>query len=132
MLPRTVTGRKGFRGCHGAQRLGARTGCDRPGNVAAVTDTPAVPPPTLEPPNSPPAAHPPGDGAAPDVPEATDRLNGDRETAIDLDAIERDLAATETALTRLDDGSYWRDEVTGDDIPDHVLAADPLARRAAP
>ncbi len=48
----------------------------------------------------------------------------------DLDAIERDLAAVEAALPRLDDGSYWIDEVTGDEIPDGVLAADPVARRA--
>ena len=47
----------------------------------------------------------------------------------DLGAIERDLAAVEAALPRLDDGSYWIDEVTGDDIPDAVLAADPVARR---
>ena len=49
---------------------------------------------------------------------------------LDLAAIERDLAAVEAALPRLDDGSYWLDEVTGDDIPDAVLAADPVARRA--
>jgi RNA polymerase-binding transcription factor DksA len=50
--------------------------------------------------------------------------------AIDLDAIERDLAAVERALERLSDGIYWTDEVTGEPIPDHVLVADPTARRA--
>ena len=49
---------------------------------------------------------------------------------LDLAAIERDLTAVEAALPRLDDGSYWRDEVTGDEIPDATLAADPLTRRA--
>lgn len=49
---------------------------------------------------------------------------------LDLGAIERDLAAVEAALPRLDDGSYWVDEVTGEEIPDSTLAADPLTRRA--
>lgn len=49
---------------------------------------------------------------------------------LDLTAIERDLAAVEAALPRLDDGSYWIDETTGDPIPDELLAADPVARRA--
>ena len=49
---------------------------------------------------------------------------------LDLDAVERDLAAVETALQRLSDGTYWTDEVTGEPIPEHVLAADPTARRA--
>lgn len=51
---------------------------------------------------------------------------------IDLDGIERDLAAVETALQRLDAGTYWTDEVTGETIPDEVLAVDPTARRAGP
>ena len=49
---------------------------------------------------------------------------------VDLDMIERDLAAVETALQRLSDGAYWTDEVTGEPIAEHVLAADPTARRA--
>ena len=48
---------------------------------------------------------------------------------IDLDAIERDLADVETALARLDAGTYWTDEVTGAPIADAVLEANPLARR---
>lgn len=48
----------------------------------------------------------------------------------DLAAIERDLTAVESALAALDDGSYWVDEVTGAPIPDEVLAANPVARRA--
>ena len=49
---------------------------------------------------------------------------------LDLDAVERDLAAVETALQRLSDGTYWTDEVTGEPIPEHVLATEPTARRA--
>lgn len=49
---------------------------------------------------------------------------------LDLDRIERDLAGVEAALGRLDDGTYWTDEVTGEPIDDAVLATDPVARRA--
>ncbi len=50
--------------------------------------------------------------------------------AIDLAGIEADLDGVQAALTRLADGTYWTDEVTGEPIPTEVLAADPLARRA--
>jgi RNA polymerase-binding transcription factor DksA len=59
----------------------------------------------------------------------TDREPVDR-APLDLERIERDLAGVEAALRRLDDGTYWTDEVTGRPIPDEVLAADPVARRA--
>jgi RNA polymerase-binding transcription factor DksA len=49
---------------------------------------------------------------------------------VDLDAVERDLAAVEIALERLSDGTYWTDEVTGEPIADQVLADDPTARRS--
>lgn len=49
---------------------------------------------------------------------------------VDLDAVERDLAAVEVALRRLAEGTYWTDEVTGEPIADDVLTHDPLARRA--
>lgn len=49
---------------------------------------------------------------------------------IDLERIDRDLAGVEAALRRLDEGTYWTDEVTGADIPDVVLAADPVTRSA--
>jgi RNA polymerase-binding transcription factor DksA len=49
---------------------------------------------------------------------------------VDLDAVERDLAAVERALDRLSEGTYWTDEVTGEPIPEGVLADDPTARRA--
>lgn len=48
---------------------------------------------------------------------------------IDLDGIERDLADVEAALSRLDSGTYWTDEVTGDPLPSDLLANRPTARR---
>ena len=68
----------------------------------------------------------PNDFAVHDVPDTTRTPQPD----VDLDAVERDLAAVERALERLSDGSYWTDEVTGEPIPEHVLVADPTARRA--
>jgi RNA polymerase-binding transcription factor DksA len=50
---------------------------------------------------------------------------------LDLDAIERDLADVEVALARLDAGTYWTDEVTGAELSQEVLAANPTARRLA-
>jgi hypothetical protein len=54
------------------------------------------------------------------------------EPMVDLDRIARDFDGVEAALRRLDEGTYWRDEITGDEIPDTVLADDPTARRADP
>ncbi|MEY2445503.1 MAG: hypothetical protein QOE00_2083 [Ilumatobacteraceae bacterium] len=51
--------------------------------------------------------------------------------ALDLDAIEKDLADVEVALARLDAGTYWTDEVTGAELPHDLLAAKPTARRLA-
>ena len=48
---------------------------------------------------------------------------------LDLDAIEGDLADVDAALTRLDDGTYWMDEVTGQPLSADLLAARPTARR---
>jgi RNA polymerase-binding transcription factor DksA len=62
------------------------------------------------------------------VSEADDH---DRPAApLDLDRIESDLADAEIALARLDSGEYWHDEVTGAELDDAVLEADPVARRA--
>jgi RNA polymerase-binding transcription factor DksA len=49
----------------------------------------------------------------------------------DLERIAGDLADVERALERLDDGSYWADEVTGEQLSDELLAGDPTARRTA-
>jgi RNA polymerase-binding transcription factor DksA len=51
--------------------------------------------------------------------------------APDLERIAGDLADIDRALDRLSDGSYWTDEITGETIPDEVLAEDPSARRVA-
>jgi len=51
-------------------------------------------------------------------------------TVLDLDAIAADLDGVEVALARLDDGSYWTDEVTGEALPDELLAESPTARQA--
>jgi RNA polymerase-binding transcription factor DksA len=73
--------------------------------------------------------------ASPDPPtprhdDVRDVPRPSRTPDVDLDEIERDLAAVERALDRLSDGTYWTDEVTGRPIPDEVLASDPTARRA--
>ncbi|HQZ36399.1 MAG TPA: hypothetical protein PK020_18375 [Ilumatobacteraceae bacterium] len=49
---------------------------------------------------------------------------------LDLDGIEGDLADVEVALTRLDAGTYWTDEVTGAELSPELLAAAPTARSA--
>ncbi|HEY5875033.1 MAG TPA: hypothetical protein VIT64_07020 [Ilumatobacteraceae bacterium] len=48
---------------------------------------------------------------------------------VDLDAIAGDLADVELALARLDSGTYWTDEVTGEPLSDDLLAAAPTVRR---
>jgi len=47
----------------------------------------------------------------------------------DLDVVAADLAAVEQALARLDDGTYWTDEVTGEPLSPDQLAEHPTARR---
>ena len=54
----------------------------------------------------------------------------DESAALDLDAIERDLADVEVALARLDAGTYWTDEITGAELPADLLDEQPTARRA--
>jgi RNA polymerase-binding transcription factor DksA len=49
---------------------------------------------------------------------------------LDLDGIEGDLADVETALQRLDAGTYRTDEITGAPLPSELLAAHPTARRS--
>jgi RNA polymerase-binding transcription factor DksA len=49
-----------------------------------------------------------------------------------LDDLAEDLAGVERALERLEDGTYWTDEITGEPLPDELLEEDPTARRAPP
>lgn len=46
-----------------------------------------------------------------------------------LAAVAADLDRVEAALARLDDGSYGTCVVTGEELPDELLAADPTADR---
>jgi hypothetical protein len=60
------------------------------------------------------------------------RVEPEREPAapaLDLEQITRDLEGVAMALARLDDGTYWTDEVTGEPLAEELLAADPVARR---
>ena len=48
---------------------------------------------------------------------------------LNLDAIEADLAGVNVALSRLDEGTYWTDEVTGAELSTQLLETHPTARR---
>ena len=50
-------------------------------------------------------------------------------TPLDLKQIETDLADVEIALSRLEAGTYWTDEITGQSLSDELLAQRPTARR---
>ena len=94
-------------------------------------DAPAEPPAASEPaPESASASAP--ESVSDPVPEPVSPPAPERSPApdVDLAAFERDLDAVEAALARLADGTYRTDEITGEPIPDHVLADDPTARRA--
>ena len=67
----------------------------------------------------------PGDITAPDD------LDLDLDLDRDLDAIETDLADVEVALSRLELGTYWTCEVTGQELDDDLLEVRPTARRLA-
>ena len=78
--------------------------------------------------------HPSGVGSiVGGVNEPSDDTTGNTDATVepvDLAGVSADLDGVEAALRRLDEGTYWTDEVTGDEIPDEVLAADPVTRRA--
>ncbi len=59
----------------------------------------------------------------------TDADSGETDTNGALDRLANDLEAVSSALTRLESGTYWSDEISGEPIDDSVLAADPTARR---
>lgn len=64
-------------------------------------------------------------------PNEHDAPPGAAEVEPDLEHIAGDLVDVERAMERLEDGSYWTDEVTGEPLSDELLAADPTARRRA-
>jgi len=65
-----------------------------------------------------------------DEPQAETTQVAPAAAPLDLDGIERDLADVEIALTRLDAGTYWADEVTGEELSAELLATHPTARTA--
>jgi RNA polymerase-binding transcription factor DksA len=77
---------------------------------------------------------PEGDTVPPTEPDPSGNHRTDLDRAdldrIDLDRIAAELDAVAVALDRLDDGTYWTDEVTGRTIDDTLLDADPTRRRA--
>ena len=54
--------------------------------------------------------------------------NGNLDIAL-IDAIELDLNGVDTALDRLEKGTYFADEITGAPLRVEFLSANPLARR---
>jgi RNA polymerase-binding transcription factor DksA len=60
--------------------------------------------------------------------QTADELDGQSS----LDDLAEDLAGVERALERLEDGTYWTDELTGEPLPDELLEADPTTRRSPP
>ncbi len=61
----------------------------------------------------------------------TDSPTAKTETPIDLIGIEKDLADVEIALSRLEAGTYWTCEVTGEPLSDELLTSQPTIRRAS-
>ena len=51
------------------------------------------------------------------------------EQPLNLDDMERDLADVELSLGRLENGTYWTDELTGAPLDSAHLAANPTTRR---
>jgi len=48
---------------------------------------------------------------------------------LDLNKIEADLTAVDAALERLEAGTYFTDEVTGQQLSEELLTNNPIARR---
>lgn len=51
-------------------------------------------------------------------------------TSPDLDEIDARLDAVEVALVRLEDGTYFTDEITGKPLDEQLLISNPIARRS--
>ncbi|MEK7291907.1 MAG: hypothetical protein AAB088_00530 [Actinomycetota bacterium] len=50
--------------------------------------------------------------------------------SLDLDEIAAELDAVEVALERLENGTYFTDEITGKPLDEQLLLTNPIARRA--
>ena len=48
----------------------------------------------------------------------------------DLDVIDANLDSVEIALVRLENGTYFSDEITGKPLDEQLLSESPIARRA--
>jgi len=51
-------------------------------------------------------------------------------SALDLDEIHTNLDAVEIALVRLENGTYFSDEITGKPLDEQLLSDNPIARRS--
>ena len=60
---------------------------------------------------------------------AYDKCVNPHQSPLDLDAIEQDLEGVDIALARLDQDTYWTDEITGQPLSKDLLATKPTARR---
>jgi RNA polymerase-binding transcription factor DksA len=52
------------------------------------------------------------------------------DSPLDLDDIDVKLDAVEVALVRLENGTYFTDEITGKPLDEQLLTNNPIARRA--
>lgn len=52
------------------------------------------------------------------------------DTSPDLDDIDASLNAVEVALVRLENGTYFTDEITGKPLDEQLLISNPIARRS--
>jgi RNA polymerase-binding transcription factor DksA len=66
----------------------------------------------------------------PDTFEADEPTTSMPAEPLDLDRIAADLDGVEVALARLDSGTYWTDEVSGEPLSEQLLAESPTARQA--
>lgn len=52
------------------------------------------------------------------------------DTSPDLNDIDASLDAVEVALVRLENGTYFTDEITGNPLDEQLLISNPIARRS--
>lgn len=52
------------------------------------------------------------------------------DNSLDVNGIDAELDAVEVALVRLENGTYFTDEITGKPLDEQLLIKNPIARRA--